>query len=176
MIITALIYVLAVLIANYTTTPEWFIALPLYGTVPLGTFVFGLTFTQRDRLHKYGRKLVYRVIAIAAFANVIMSSALDVPIRIIIASFVAIILAETADTEVYQRLLRKSWMVRVTGSNAVSVPLDSLLFNVIAFAGDLPASTIASLVFGDIVIKFAIGAVFALYRSKQDALTQKAAD
>jgi queuosine precursor transporter len=169
MIINTLIYVLAVLVANYTTTPEWFIALPLYGQVPLGTFIFGITFTQRDRLHQYGRRYVYGAIGLAALANVIMSAELEVPLRIILASFTAIVLAETADTEVYQRLLHQSWMMRVLGSNAVSIPLDTLLFNLIAFSGDLPGSTIISLLVGDIVIKSAIGALTALYRGKQVA-------
>jgi hypothetical protein len=169
MIWNTLIYILAVLAANYTTTPEWFISLPGYGLVPLGTFIFGITFTQRDRLHQYGRGYVYRAIAIAAFANVLMSAVLHVPLRIILASFVAIVLAESADTEVYQKLLQRSWLVRVLGSNAVSIPIDTLLFNSIAFLGELPLSEITALMVGDIVIKSAIGAVAALYRGRQVA-------
>ena len=57
---------------------------------------------------------------------------LEVPWRIILASFIAIILSETADTEIYQKLLQRSWFQRVLGSNLVSIPLDSLLFNIIA--------------------------------------------
>lgn len=167
MIINTLIYILAVLVANYTTTPEWFISLPIYGQVPLGTFIFGITFTQRDRLHQYGRRYVYSAIALAALTTVIMGAEIGFPPRIIIASFTAIILAEAADTEVYQRLIRKSWLTRVLGSNAVSIPIDSVLFDVIAFLGDLPLATIASLIFGDIVIKFIIGGLSALYRSKR---------
>lgn len=167
MIINTLIYVLAVLIANYTTTPEWFIPLPIYGQVPLGTFIFGITFTQRDRLHQYGRRFVYSAIAIAAFANVLMSAWLGVPLRIILASFTAIVLAEAADTEVYQRLLNRRWMTRVVGSNAVSIPLDTALFNTIAFWGVLPAAEMLSLMFGDIVIKYIVGAIAALYRGRQ---------
>jgi queuosine precursor transporter len=169
MVINTLIYILAVLVANYTTTPEWFIALPLYGQVPLGTFIFGITFTQRDRLHQYGRRYVYGAIALAALSSLIMSAELEVPLRIIIASLTAIVLAETADTEVYQRLLQQSWMRRVLGSNAVSIPLDTLLFNLIAFFGALPVSTIVSVMVGDIIIKSAIGALTALYRGKQVA-------
>jgi uncharacterized PurR-regulated membrane protein YhhQ (DUF165 family) len=80
---------------------------------------------------------VYGTIAAAALANVIMSAVLGVPIRIILASFLAIMLAETADTEVYQKLIRYPWLLRVAGSNAVSVPLDTLLFTLVAFAGSL---------------------------------------
>jgi queuosine precursor transporter len=167
MILHSLIYILAVLGANYTTTPEWFIPLPIYGQVALGTFIFGVTFTQRDRLHQFGRPAVYSTIAIAAIANVIMSSVLSVDIRIIIASFVAIILSETADTEIYQQLLHKSWFVRVMGSNAVSVPLDTVIFWLIAFLGTLAPSEMLALIVGEIIIKYAIGALTALYKGKQ---------
>jgi queuosine precursor transporter len=166
MIIHSLIYILAVLGANYTAT--WFIDLPIIGSVAaVGTFIFGVTFTQRDRLHRYGRPAVYVTIALAAIANVILCAVLNIPARIILASFVAIILSETADTEIYQRLLSKPWMVRVSGSNAVSVPLDTMIFYAIAFLGDLPPHQMISLVLGEIVIKYAIGALTALYKGKQ---------
>jgi queuosine precursor transporter len=166
MLIHSLIYILAVLGANYTAT--WFIDLPIIGSVAaVGTFIFGVTFTQRDRLHRYGRPAVYTTIALAAIANVILCAVLNIPVRIILASFVAIILSETADTEIYQRLLSKPWMVRVSGSNAVSVPLDTMIFYAIAFLGDLPLHQMVSLVLGEIVIKYAIGALTALYKGKQ---------
>jgi queuosine precursor transporter len=166
MLIHSLIYILAVLGANYTAT--WFIDLPIIGSVAaVGTFIFGVTFTQRDRLHRYGRPAVYTTIALAAIANVILCAVLNIPVRIILASFVAIILSETADTEIYQRLLSKPWMVRVSGSNAVSVPLDTIIFYAIAFLGDLPLHQMVSLVLGEIVIKYAIGALTALYKGKQ---------
>jgi hypothetical protein len=89
-----------------------------------------------------------------------------VPWRIIAASFTAIVLSETADTEVYQQLIERSWLQRVTGSNLVSIPMDSLLFNVIAFAGlpDFPPLMLAQIIFGEIVTKFATGAGAALWR------------
>jgi hypothetical protein len=52
-LINAAIYILATLGANYTAT--WFIPFPVFGQVAVGTFIFGLTFTQRDRLHVGGR-------------------------------------------------------------------------------------------------------------------------
>ncbi len=161
-LINGAIYILATLAANYTAA--WFIPLPIFGKVAAGTFVFGLTFTQRDRLHEAGRGWVYGTIAVAALANVLMSALLGVPFRIIVASFVAIVLAETADTEVYQKLLPYPWLVRVAGSNAVSVPLDTLLFTLIAFAGVLSRAEMVALLFGEIVVKYAIGAAVALWK------------
>ena len=163
-----IIYIVAVLVANYTAT--WFIPLPIFGMLSVGTLVFGITFTQRDRVHRYGRKAVYLMIFIAAVGMVFESLFLDVPWRIITASFIAIILSETADTEVYHRLLRRPWMQRVIGSNLVSIPLDSVLFNVIAFAGVFEPGMLVAIIFGEIVAKFATGVVAALWRSRDDNL------
>jgi uncharacterized PurR-regulated membrane protein YhhQ (DUF165 family) len=159
-----LVYIIAVLVANYTAT--WFFPLPIFGMVSVGTLVFGITFTQRDRVHRYGRKSVYLMILIAAVGMVLESLFLEVPWRIILASFIAIVLSETADTEIYHRLLQRSWFQRVLGSNLVSIPLDSVLFNVIAFAGVFEPGMMVAIVFGEIVVKFTTGAVAALWRSQ----------
>jgi uncharacterized PurR-regulated membrane protein YhhQ (DUF165 family) len=167
-----LIYILAVLIANYTAT--WFIALPIFGLVSVGTLVFGVTFTQRDRVHRFGRKPVYLMILAAAVGMVFESMVLGVSWRIIAASFTAIVLSETADTEVYQRLLKRPWMQRVIGSNLVSIPLDSLLFNLIAFSGVFAPAMLTAIIFGEIVAKFATGALAALWRPRRDHLPNQA--
>ena len=168
MIPSMLIYIAAVLIANYTAT--WFIPLPVFGMVSVGTLVFGITFTQRDRVHRYGRKAVYLMIFIAAVGMVFESLFLGVEWRIIVASFIAIVLSETADTEVYHKLLRRSWLQRVIGSNLISIPLDSFLFNVIAFAGVFAPKMLVAIIFGEIVAKFATGALAALWRMQDNRL------
>lgn len=167
MILPMSIYIIAVLVANYTAT--WFIPLPVFGMLSVGTLVFGITFTQRDRVHRFGRKPVYLMIFIAAVGMVLESLFLGVEWRIISASFIAIVLSETADTEIYQRLLRRSWMQRVIGSNLISIPLDSLLFNLIAFAGVFQPAMLAAIIFGEIVAKFTTGLLAALWRSPDHA-------
>ena len=162
------IYIIAVLIANYTAT--WFIPLPIFGMVSVGTLVFGITFTQRDRVHKYGRKSVYLMIFIAAIGMVLESLFLGVEWRIIAASFIAIVLSETADTEIYQKLLQRSWMQRVIGSNLVSIPLDSILFNIVAFAGVFAPTMLIAIIFGEIVVKFATGFIAALWKTREKVL------
>lgn len=159
------IYIAAVLLANYTAT--WFIPMPIFGLVSVGTLIFGVTFTQRDRVHRFGRKPVYIMILLAAVGMVAESLFLGVPWRIIAASFIAIVLSETADTEVYHRLLHLSWFQRVARSNIVSIPLDSLLFNLIAFAGVFAPIKLLAIIFGEIVVKFFTGSVAALVRSDQ---------
>lgn len=165
MIVSMTIYIAAVLLANYTAT--WFIPMPIFGLVSVGTLIFGVTFTQRDRVHRFGRKPVYIMILLAAVGMVAESLFLGVPWRIIAASFIAIVLSETADTEVYHRLLHLSWFQRVARSNIVSIPLDSLLFNLIAFAGVFAPIKLLAIIFGEIVVKFFTGSVAALVRSDQ---------
>jgi uncharacterized integral membrane protein (TIGR00697 family) len=104
------------------------------------------------------------MIAIAAIASLVMVSILNVPIRIIIASILAIVLAETADTEIYHKLLSKSWFVRVVSSNAISVPLDTVLFTCIAFLFVFPLSMLMEIIYADIVVKFTVGLVIAIGR------------
>ncbi|MEE4111336.1 MAG: VUT family protein [Desulfobacteraceae bacterium] len=157
------IYITAVLAANYTAT--WFIPLPIFGMVSVGTLIFGITFTQRDRVHRYGRKAVYAMIMLAAVGMVLESLLLEVPWRIILASFIAIVLSEAADTEIYHQLLNRTWLQRVTGSNLVSIPLDSLLFNLIAFMGVFEPAMLVAIIFGEIVTKFTTGALAALWRT-----------
>lgn len=159
--INALIYIAATLAANYTAT--WFIHFPVFGQVSIATFIFGITFTQRDRVHnKLGHKNVYIMIGVAAVLNLAVTILGAVEWRIILASFIAIILAETADTEIYQYYINNRWWLRVLKSNSVSIPLDSLLFNTIAFAGVFSNWEVASIIFGEIVVKGIVSAVAAL--------------
>jgi hypothetical protein len=63
-----------------------------------------------------------------------------------------------ADSEVYQRVwqrlgARHQWL-RVLASNAVSVPLDSALFAVIAFAGELPGEVVIGILISNMLVKF----------------------
>ncbi|MBD3261992.1 MAG: VUT family protein [Candidatus Altiarchaeales archaeon] len=160
--IWAIIYITAVLAANYTAT--WFIPMPVFGLVALGAVIFGVTFTARDYVHRLGRPRVYVMIVIAAWASMMLSVAGSVSWRIVLASTIAILLSETADTEIYHRLLSKRWLVRVTGSNVVSIPLDTALFNVIAFLGVFAVPMLVAIMWGEIVVKFASGAVVALWR------------
>ncbi len=157
----AILYIAATLAANYTAT--WFIHFPVFGQVSIATFIFGITFTARDRVHQsLGRTNVYRMIAIAAVLNLIVTIAGGVEWRIVAASLIAIVLAETADTEIYHHFIDNTWGMRVLKSNSVSIPLDSLLFNLIAFAGVFSNVEVASIIFGEIVFKGLVSAVFAL--------------
>lgn len=155
-----LIYIACVISANYTAT--WFLDFPIFGSVSVGTLIFGITFTQRDRIHEKGKPFVYGVIIFTAILNSIFSSFWNIENRIIIASFTSIVIAEITDTEIYHKLLQEKWIYRVTKSNAISIPIDSILFNAIAFFGVLSNIKILSLIFGEIVIKFFVSILSAL--------------
>ena len=152
-----------------------------------GTFIYPFTFTLRDLVHKQLGKQAARVIIVAAGAiNVIMAALLAFvtwlppdptwplqeafalvlgPVwRIVIASILAEIFSELTDTEIYsfwvRHVTRKAQWARVLVSNAVSVPLDSLIFCWGAFGQwwglfpeGLPGGTVWSIFWANVLIK-----------------------
>ena len=158
----ASVFVVCTVLANFTL--DSFVPLGDFFLVNVGTLFFGITFTQRDRLHRFGRPLVYRLIAIAGLANVVAALALGTPLRYVAVSFLAIVVAETANTEVYHRLLRFRWLARVAGSNAVAAPIDTILFTTLAFAG-APFATLqwmTQVIVTDVLVKYAASMVAAI--------------
>ncbi|WP_216325863.1 VUT family protein [Deinococcus aestuarii] len=160
-VLLTLLYVGSILLANLTLNQ--FIPLPVFGLLSVGTIFFAAVFTLRDRIHREGGlKAVYVAIAAALIVNTLAALLTGTPWRFIGASFLAILVGELADTAVYQRLIRKSWWTRVLTSNAVSVPLDSVIFTLLAFWGDMSTRDILQIIFADILAKYAIAALFAL--------------
>ncbi|WP_034385564.1 VUT family protein [Deinococcus sp. YIM 77859] len=155
------LYAASILLANLTLNQ--FIPLPVFGLLSVGTIFFAAVFTLRDRIHRVGGlRAVYVAIALALLVNTLAALLTGTPWRFIGASFLAILVGELSDTAVYQRLLEKSWWTRVLASNAVSVPLDSILFTLLAFWGEMSPRDIAQIIFADILAKYAIAALFAL--------------
>jgi uncharacterized integral membrane protein (TIGR00697 family) len=132
--------------------------------VDMGTFIYPITFTLRDLVHKLlGRSAARTLVVTCAGINLAMAgylawtasvpsdasfafgdeySALLGPLwRIVLASIVAELVAELLDTEVYHwwvtKVTTKHQWARVLVSNGISVPVDSALFAVLAF-GALP--------------------------------------
>ena len=148
--------------------------------VDAGTLVYPFTFTLRDMVHKLGGKQVARALIFTAAAiNLAMAGLFWIvsewtgdptagnqqafgevlgPVwRIVVASIVAEVVAELIDTEVYQRWVnafgtRLQWG-RVLASNSVALPIDSAIFVVIAFVGDLPGSAIWEVFWLNVVFK-----------------------
>ncbi len=146
-----------------------------------GTLIYPLTFTLRDLVHKTAGKQVARLlIVVAAGINLFMAVlfwAVDrLPLvpqsgpqselfgkvlgpvwRIVLASIIAEVVSELVDTEVYSMWARRfgerlQWG-RVLASNSVSVPLDSVLFVVIAFAGRVSGTVVRQIIVTNILVK-----------------------
>lgn len=145
-----------------------------------GTFIYPLTFTIRDMIHKKLGKRAARIIIIScALINLAMAgffalltmlpsdpswglqlefaSILGPVWRIVLASIAAELISELLDTEMYHLWVTKvttrfQW-ARVLFSNIVSVPVDSVIFGLIAFWGTMPSETIGSIILANIIVK-----------------------
>ncbi|CAN5649959.1 hypothetical protein BH10ACT1_BH10ACT1_07760 [soil metagenome] len=129
--------------------------------VDMGTFIYPITFTLRDVIHKAaGRKAARIAILTSAGVNLFLAaylswvssyrsdpsyplgaeySAVLGPLwRIVIASLLAMVVSELLDTEVYHwwvtRITTRYQWLRVLVSNAFSIPVDNLIFALGAFA------------------------------------------
>jgi uncharacterized integral membrane protein (TIGR00697 family) len=129
-------------------------------------FIYYLTFTWRDLIHKQlGKKAAITTIYTAGIINLLAALyfqfVVNLPaeqswlasggqsawqflfglqFRIVIASIIAQILSELADTKTYQWWTdgfgkNKPQWLRVIVSNTLSIPIDSILFPLIAFTG-----------------------------------------
>ncbi len=132
--------------------------------VDMGTFIYPITFTLRDMVHKLlGKRNAQTLVVTAALINLFMSFYLmwtaSVPgdpswgleeayravlgplWRIVLASILAEVVSELVDTEVYHwfvtRVTTRHQWLRVLVSNSVSVPIDNVIFAIGAF-GALP--------------------------------------
>ncbi len=162
-----------------------------------GTLIYPITFTLRDLVHKVvGRRGARVVILAAAVINLFMAGlfwivsrlpydpaagpqpdwdAVLSPVwRIVIASIVAEVASELTDTEVYHlwvtRITRRFQWLRVLVSNAVSVPLDSIIFVWAAFGGVFPTAVVWSIFWANVLLKGAVTVVSlpSIYLVKRD--------
>lgn len=158
------LYIASILAANLTL--DNFIDLGPMGMLSVGTVFFAAVFTLRDRLHSYGLRIVFISISAALAVNLCVALALGTPLRFLVASFIAILLSELADTATYQKMINRSWLSRALTSNAISIPLDSLLFTLIAFYGLMSTTEIAQIIWADILFKTLIAGSLALLLSR----------
>jgi uncharacterized PurR-regulated membrane protein YhhQ (DUF165 family) len=163
-------------------------------------FIYSMTFTWRDLIHKQlGRKAAITTIWLAAAINLIAAlyfqlvvilpaepswaeaggqaawqflfgifspgestvwwqSIFSLQLRIVIGSIITALLAELIDTWVYQRwttgvgFYKPQWS-RVLVSNAISIPVDSVLFPLIAFTGIISTSAMVEMFWTNMIVK-----------------------
>lgn len=145
-----------------------------------GTLIYPFTFTLRDLVHKViGRRGARIIIFTAAVINLFMAGLFwvvsklpyDVSIgpqpdwdsvlspvwRIVLASILAEVFSELTDTEIYHlwvtRVTKRFQWLRVLTSNAVSIPVDSLIFVWAAFGGVYSSSTVWEIFLANILLK-----------------------
>lgn len=156
------------------------IALVAGFSVDGGTFIYPLTFTLRDIVHKLlGRRAARTVIVAAGVINLLMATYFALlarlpadpswalqrafaevltPVwRIVVASIAAELVSELLDTELYHlwvtRVTHRYQWSRVLVSNSVSIPLDSLIFCWGAFGGTLPSAVVWSVFWSNVLVK-----------------------
>lgn len=151
-----------------------------------GTLIYPFTFTLRDLVHKVmGRRAARLLIGAAAAINLLMAAlfwivsrlpydpsagpqpdwdAVLAPVwRIVVASIIAEVVSELIDTEAYHlwvtRVTDRYQWARVLASNAISIPVDSLLFVWLAFGGIFPAAVVWAIFWANVIIKGAVTVV-----------------
>jgi uncharacterized integral membrane protein (TIGR00697 family) len=151
--------------------------------VDMGTFIYPITFTLRDLVHKtIGMRNTRILILAAGVINLLMAGYLmwvaNVPgdpswglqdefkailgpiWRIVIASIAAEVISELVDTEVYHlfitKVTRRYQWARVLSSNSLSVPVDNIIFAVGAFGWTLPWSVIWDIFVFNLMVKYGI--------------------
>jgi queuosine precursor transporter len=151
--------------------------------VDMGTFIYPVTFTLRDVVHRIlGRDKARLLVVLAGVINLVMVlyllwsaqvpadpswglgrefAAVFAPVwRIVIASIVAEVASELTDTEVYHwfvtRITTRFKWARVVVSNSVSVLLDNLTFAVGAFGWSLPWGIVGQIFLVNLAVKYAV--------------------
>ncbi len=149
-------------------------------SIDAGTFIYPLTFTLRDMVHKVaGIKAARILILTAAGINIFMALFFRVvsllppdltiglqeefglvlsPVwRIVAASIIAEVVSELIDTEGYrfwvEKVTKKYQWARVLFSNLFSIPIDSFLFSFLAFWRLFPSSVVISIFISNMIIK-----------------------
>lgn len=151
--------------------------------VDMGTFIYPITFTLRDVVHKVlGRHNARVLIISAGVINLLMAAylmwsaafpsdpgwglgaeftAVLAPVwRIVLASIVAEVASELMDTEIYHlvvtRITHRYQWLRVLVSNSLSVPVDNLIFSFGAFGGVLPWESVWGIFIVNLLVKYAV--------------------
>ena len=155
-------------------------------TLAGGILLIPFSFTIRDLIHKLiGFENVKKVVWVTAFVNLavaallilldVLPAAVDgmgetwhavmgTSWRVILASFIAQLIADLTNTYVYEWIYRKMgnkmlWF-RTAVSNLPATIADSLVFSLIAFLGVLPTEVVWASIVSSFIVKYIISLVF----------------
>jgi len=176
-LLVAISYVSAQIFSNIASSK---IALIGSFSIDGGTIIYPITFTLRDLIHKtLGKKVARFVVFVAGIINAIIALMFYIvtllpqdpswglqseftmilgPVwRITIASILAQVISELIDTEAYQffvdKISKRYQWGRVLFSNFFSVPVDSIIFCLVAFYNTIPFPVVVSIITANILIK-----------------------
>lgn len=158
-------YLLAIVFANITTATfgaNWSI---------VNAFLFiGLDLTCRDKLHEQwqNNNLFWNMIILILSGSVLSYFLSPGAGMIAIASFVAFLSANIVDVLIYQKLINKSKLIKINGSNVGSAFVDSLVFPTIAFGGILWTITL-----GQFIAKVFGGYLWSLVLDRENIYFKK---
>jgi len=172
LVLLASVYIAAEVIANVTAGRLVQLG-PL--VLPGAIFIYALTFTLRDAIHTAGGLAVARAVVWGGFlANALLALyglfvlALPAPLwfedaayravlgqsaRVVVASLTAYLVAQLANTYLFEGI-RGGLIAKVTGSNAVAILLDTVVFITLAFAGT--GAPLFNMMLGQLLFKFVI--------------------
>ncbi len=183
LILVGVAYVAAQMVADISNLRD----LTLFGFgVSAFSIAYPLTFTLRDMAHKLAGPHVARTLIIAAaviylvvqaFFHIIaglppemrpeesiaLNELLTAEWRFLVAAVVASVVSQLVDTEVYTRWVERfggemQWG-RVLLSNAIGIPLDRILFLLLAFAGSMTTDGFIELFIGTTIVRLIFGII-----------------
>lgn len=183
LILVSVAYVAAQMVADISNLRN----LTLFGlSVSAFSIAYPLTFTLRDMAHKLAGPYVARTLIIAAAVIYLVAQAFFTIIsnlspemteaeritlgqlltpewRFLVAAVVASVLSQLVDTEVYTRWVERfggehQWG-RVLVSNAIGIPLDRILFLILAFAGTMSTEGMVEAFIGTTIVRLVFGVI-----------------
>ena len=183
LILVSVAYVAAQMVADISNLRN----LTLFGlSVSAFSIAYPLTFTLRDMAHKLAGPFVARTLIIAAaviylvvqaFFSIIsnlppeMTEAERITLgqlltpewRFLAAAVLASVISQLVDTEIYTRWVERfgaahQWG-RVLASNAIGIPLDRILFLVLAFAGTMSTEGMVEAFIGTTIFRLVFSVI-----------------
>ena len=137
------IYLLAFVLSNFIV---------LYfgstGLIFTALLLIPFDFVMRCIFHEtwHGKELIIKLGALVLTASIITFLINTNTLNIAIASSFGFVLAQIVSGIFYQFFINKSYFIKVNGSDAVGILIDSLVFQLIAFSIVLPEITISQFI------------------------------
>ena len=183
LILVSVAYVAAQMVADISNLRN----LTLFGIgASAFSIAYPLTYTLRDMAHKLAGPHVARTLIIAAaviylivqaFFTIIsslppemspgessaLSQLLSPEWRFLMAAVVASVVSQLVDTEIYTRWVerfgRKHQWGRVLASNVIGIPLDRILFLLLAFIGTMSTDGLVEAFIGTTIVRLVFGII-----------------